>query len=498
MRPRIPFFLFLTLYLVFAFATFGDYGATWDEKDAYQGGQELYNHIVHNAPLGYLDPEHGYPYTFLLSFFAGPDDYETLHLLNLLFAALLYWTLFEVLSAQFKNAWWALAGPVGLFLNLPFLGSIPANPKDVPFAIFYFLSLAAIYLFGEKLPGFKARWAVLGVLFAFAISSRIVGFTLFPILFFYEGYLHWKELGKRKKAGWAGWLKGKGWEWFGLLATSQILCMALWPYLGVHYFQHLLNVFWLSAHFPPKFEFLFMGKMVNSLNYPWYYLPLWLALTIPLFLLILFLGSFFLFRTGGDKRLYVLLVAALALNLLLYFFLHPAVYDGLRHFLFLLPILSALAAMAFIEAFQKKTFTVPRILAGLVLLANMGMTASHLVTLHPYQYTYFNELAGGIKGAYGKYETDYWVASMKEAVEWLKAQELKDDNKVYRIFVQGNVPQARFYFSLNMQPASSPQDADYSIVMTRAGIKPEPGDMGKVIHRVEREGAPLCYILKLR
>jgi hypothetical protein len=34
--------------------------------------------------------------------------------------------------------------------------------------------------------------------------------------------------------------------------------------------------------------------------------------------------------------------------------------------------------------------------------------------------------------------------------------------------------------------------------MTRAGIKPAPEDESKVIHRVEREGAPLIFILKLR
>ena len=40
--------------------------------------------------------------------------------------------------------------------------------------------------------------------------------------------------------------------------------------------------------------------------------------------------------------------------------------------------------------------------------------------------------------------------------------------------------------------------ADYAIIMTRAGIKPDPADEGKVIHRVEREGAPLCFILKMK
>ncbi len=40
--------------------------------------------------------------------------------------------------------------------------------------------------------------------------------------------------------------------------------------------------------------------------------------------------------------------------------------------------------------------------------------------------------------------------------------------------------------------------ADYAIIMTRAGFKPATEEESKVIHRVEREGAPLSFILKLR
>jgi tetratricopeptide (TPR) repeat protein len=38
---------------------------------------------------------------------------------------------------------------------------------------------------------------------------------------------------------------------------------------------------------------------------------------------------------------------------------------------------------------------------------------------HPYQYLYFNELAGGIEGANGNYEIDYWNQSPREAFKWL-------------------------------------------------------------------------------
>ncbi len=505
MRQRIPFLLFAFFYLVFSLGTYKDYGCTWDEKDTYQGGMELYQFIVHGEKPAYFDPEHSYPYPFLLNFFTSKINYEFFHLLNLLFALLLFWAVYEVVLFQTRKRIWALAGPVFLFLSLSFLGSIPANPKDVPFALFYFLSLAALYLFEENLPEFKARWAILGVLFAFTMSSRIVGFTLFPVLMIYDFYLFGIRKQKRGQGGFRKWFFWRSKDWFGVLATSQILCMVLWPYLGEHYFKHLINVFWLSAHFPPRFEFLFMGGTSDTINYPWYYLPLWIGFTTPLFLLVFFIYSFFKFRGGSVHHLYFLLGGAFLLNFGLYLLLHPAIYDGIRHFLFLIPILSTMAALAFIEFFRpirpqdskSPGNSLGKMTVGFLMVLNMGMTGAHLIRLHPYEYVYFNELAGGFKGAYGKYETDYWVASMKEAVEWLKKNEIKGSNRIYKIYAQGAPFQSQTYFNSNMIWWDKREEADFAVIMTRAGIRPGPGEETKIIHRVEREGAPLSFILKM-
>ena len=41
--------------------------------------------------------------------------------------------------------------------------------------------------------------------------------------------------------------------------------------------------------------------------------------------------------------------------------------------------------------------------------------------LHPYEMTYFNRLTGGLAGAVGRYETEYWITSYREAIEWINA-----------------------------------------------------------------------------
>ena len=504
MKKRLPFLAFLFFYLVFAFATFRDYGCTWDEPDAYQGGAELYQYLVHGVPMAYLDPEHGYPYTFLLNFISSPTDFTLLHLLNLLFSALLFGAVYEMLLSHCGNGLWALAGPVFLSLNLPFLGSIPANPKDVPFGVFYFLSLSALYLYRRLFPEGRFGWFFFGLLAGFTISARIVGFTLFPVMVGYDFYL-WKagspkakNRGGKSQAKFWPWIRSNSRMWLGSFAVSQFLCVLLWPFIGRDYFKNLPLVFWLSSHFPPKFDFLFMGHMSDSLGYPWYYLPLLILLTTPLFILVFFLVSLGLSKNLKTNPLFVLWGGTLALNLLLYFLLHPAVYDGLRHFLYLLPLLSALASLAFIEFFQKQPWSAwHKAAAGLTLAASL-LTVTDLVRLHPYEYVYFNELAGGFKGAYGNFETDYWVASFKEAVDWLRDNELKAAGGKLEIFAEGDPPQTKIYTDPRWDYVMKQKDADYAIVMTRAGIKPDPQDETKVIHRVEREGAPLCYILRLK
>ena len=43
-----------------------------------------------------------------------------------------------------------------------------------------------------------------------------------------------------------------------------------------------------------------------------------------------------------------------------------------------------------------------------------------LVRLHPYEYMFYNQLVGGLEGAARRYEMDYWVNMMPEAVHALQ------------------------------------------------------------------------------
>jgi hypothetical protein len=39
-----------------------------------------------------------------------------------------------------------------------------------------------------------------------------------------------------------------------------------------------------------------------------------------------------------------------------------------------------------------------------------------IVRLHPYEYIYYNEIVGGVRGAEGVFDLDYWCTALREAM----------------------------------------------------------------------------------
>jgi hypothetical protein len=198
-----------------------------------------------------------------------------------------------------------------------------------------------------------------------------------------------------------------------------------------------------------------------------------------------------------ENPLYVLVGIAVTVNAAFVLALKPVLYDGLRHFLFLLPILAGIAALSAIEWLRSRPKGILfKIILGLCLFN--GLTVVYqLVQLHPYEYIYFNEIIGGLKGSQGKFDNDYWGASFKEAVDWLEKNEATDPKKIYKVTGSGNSYQIFYYFTPNMKWVDELKVADYYISYTRDN-KQALVDPSKVIHVVEREGVPLNDIFKLK
>ena len=90
----------------------------------------------------------------------------------------------------------------------------------------------------------------------------------------------------------------------------------------------------------------------------------------------------------------------------------------MRHFLFTMPPIAVLAGLGIDGMLSRLWVRGPLAAAfGLALvLLDLGWNATTLYRLHPDEYLFFNPLVGGLQGASRRYDTDYWVNIMPEAV----------------------------------------------------------------------------------
>jgi len=175
----------------------------------------------------------------------------------------------------------------------------------------------------------------------------------------------------------------------------------------------------------------FEGSFHNATDLPFYYILKMMVLKIPIIILVLFAGTavyYFwknilrknhqAFRKGN--ALGVGMVIFSVLFPLLYVLAKDSVlYNGMRHLLFILPPMCAIAAWGLTQFHSWMKQARPRLVvpAGSIFILTLLLTAVQMVRLHPYQYIYYNELAGGTTKAAQRYETDYWGTVYKELAE---------------------------------------------------------------------------------
>ena len=96
-------------------------------------------------------------------------------------------------------------------------------------------------------------------------------------------------------------------------------------------------------------------------------------------------------------------------------------YNGIRHFIFLLPpicVLGGIAGGALLRWLTERS-QIAAAAAGIAMVAGLALPVSAMIALHPYQYTYFNSVTGGIRAADKSYMLDYWGLSFKQATDEL-------------------------------------------------------------------------------
>lgn len=125
------------------------------------------------------------------------------------------------------------------------------------------------------------------------------------------------------------------------------------------------------------------------------------------------------------------------------------------------------------------------------------IVVAEMISLHPYQYVYFNQVSGGLPAAYARDETDYWGLSHKEAGEWLNEyveQIAPAGERVFKVHQRYTRSMLKEVLDPDRFEIWQPREgADFFVSITRFNLHSSYPE-AKLLHVVERQGVPLCFI----
>jgi hypothetical protein len=351
-------------------------------------------------------------------------------------------------------------------------------------AIFFYLStFILVYLYNRLSP--TTLQSLLSILFpaiflGIATSIRILG----PLAGLLVALYAFRKHGT------------KSIPTFIIYAFFALVAMYVtWPYLWPNPVGHLIESLRVMSQYPWPGEVLFDGVEYASTDIPRSYLPflLGIQLTEPIWVLF-FAGLTITIISLVKRREYVELLALtivwFILPLMGFIISRAPLYDNFRQVFFILPPIFLMAGVVF----EKVKWRIWQI--ALITLAILpGLVG--IVRLHPYEYIYYNTFIGGEKGAFRRFELDYWGTSYREAADWLNKNAPPDAN----VWVEGPAHLLDMYLRTDLNlystyEAERAEHYDYVVSTTRYDLDLTSYHNAEIVYRIERGGGLLAVIKK--
>ena len=516
--------LLLLVLLGLVLSTFGDYGITWDEGVQNRYGRRLvrwYATAGGDASATTQNDLYWYGGFFELvvqgaAGLTGLGVYENRHLLNALFGLVGFVAVWG-LGSHLGGAAAGFAAMLVLALTPGYYGHLFANPKDLPFASLYALAAWLALRASEHTPtpGWRAALAV-GTAIGLAAGTRVAGLSLLPFtgaLWLATLWLRTREAQPSRRWPRRADLGRLGLAGAGTLIVGWTVMLAFWPWALLDPLRNPVRALGKFSRFWNP-DLLWEGEMIAAADVPRTYIVKSLAYGLPeLYFLAFLLGALALValvrrgwrETPVQRRLVqgFWLAALPAAPIVWVMVNRTPLYNGYRHLLFVIPFLAVLAGLGLAGFLHGRAPRLLRRLAAALFAALGLLTVVDAVQLHPYQYVYFNRLlAGGLKGAVDRFDTDYWGASYKEGAEWVAEHYPTDD-------LRERVRISAFAVDVPLKYYLARSDVGGRFRTVRLGQKPHlvfaPTSYrhhqrvrGRVVHVVERQGAPLLHIIEVR
>ena len=328
------------------------------------------------------------------------------------------------------------AGLVALILlaTCPlYYGHMFMNAKDAPFATAMAVLLLGLLRAFDEYPSPSARTVALtGVGLGLAFGSRVLAGVAAPAGL---AALLLVLIAESRAGGWKQAAQRCGqflWTLLPALGLGYLIMGLLWPWSVQSPLNPLYAAEYFDTFFEKPWEELYEGRLIPVPDMPASYLPHLFMLKLPEIMLALgtigTVGAFIAAARRSvplNRRAGLIMVALSAiLPIALAMAARPALYNGVRHFIFVVPPFAVLGGLAIAWLADSAGRHGKAALGALaaVVIAGVSLPVSDMVRLHPYQYTAFNVVSGGVRAAQDKYMLDYWGLAFKQAAEELRTR----------------------------------------------------------------------------
>ncbi len=435
-RKRITVLAFFCLLLALGTGVHRDYGISWDEPFQREYGHAAYAYITQADESMFEGPNQYYGPAFELALVLsekalGLDDSRDIYFMRHLMTHILFLVglvFFYKFCVRIFGDWRAgLLGCILLVISPRIFAHSFYNSKDIPVLALYMIGMFTLLRFLDSMT--IGRALAHALVCAILVDIRIEGGMLpaltvgFAVATFISSRPGRKETLLR-----SGSLAA-------YLGALVLLVIALWPTLWRDPVHHFIKAFEEMSHYPLNLPVKYTGKFIWPEDLPWHYTSVWILITTPVVHMTCFIAGVtasigFLFR-----KYTAFPIRTRDLVLLLIWFFFPLVYlplssavvfDEWRHTFFVYPAFVGIALVGLLTVLRGIRVHLRgawRTGVSVMLLAAFGAgvanTARIMIATHPYQNVYFNTLTGGIRGADGRFDLDYWGLSYREALEYI-------------------------------------------------------------------------------
>ena len=447
------------LYLLAGAAVFRDYGVSTDEPNERRTMYINANYVLtllgkESMDVPELDSYEDKYYGIFLQmptavFEIGSKGWNYIytwrHLYTFGICVLGYIAFYFLCRKIFASDLTAFLGTAMIALYPRFFAEQFYNIKDMLFvAVYIFAMWGTCKVIESK---FDWKWVVIfAFLSALATNVRIVGIIFVPLL---TGYAWLVCLAERMNQ--TEQVTASGESVSRELTTKRALIFSvlvfllyflflvmMYPVAWAHPIRTMIEIFAKFSNYDDwTGAIVFMGKILSKEEVPWYYIPVWMLITVPIWYILLFLltmGISFgklVFKIKQRESWYTLLFQykyffwAVLLVLIPWGAIvvkHATLYSGWRHCYFLVPplVLVVLYGVNHIMKRRGKGCKIPVfafIALGLVIQMNW------IRINHPHEMVYFNGVG---KNWAADFDRDYWHMVEGKAYDYILENDHSD------------------------------------------------------------------------